>query len=147
MREYELGKYLRRRYFNLLVDGRYSPDKVYVQSSDKDRTLISAAANLAGLFPPEKDQIWNDEIPNWLPIPIHTIPLELDYTIASERPCPRYKKAHKEDFKSPEFKAFFNQAKEHVKTIEENAGLTNVTHWEMFGVWDTLNAQMNANLT
>lgn len=118
-----------------------------MQSSNKDRTLISAAANLAGLFPPDKDQIWNDEIPNWLPIPIHTIPEELDHILASERPCPRYKEARKEQFTSHEFMANCNQAKEHMKTIEENSGLKNITCMQMFMVWDTLNAQISANLT
>lgn len=31
---------------------------------------MSAGANLAGLFPPVGDQIWNDKI-NWQPVPIH----------------------------------------------------------------------------
>lgn len=147
LRHYQLGKYLRKRYFKLLDDGRYSPDKVYVQSSNKDRTMLSAAANLAGLFPPEKDQIWNDEMPNWLPVPIHTLPIELDHIVAAERPCPRYKKAFNEQLTSPEFRAIVKTTKKYFKLIEEKTGYKNVTFFQLFSTWDTLNSHKLANLT
>jgi lysosomal acid phosphatase len=51
----------------------YSREDIYVQSTDVDRTLMSAGSNLAGLYPPEGAQIWNENI-NWQPIPIHTVP-------------------------------------------------------------------------
>ncbi|KAJ8944268.1 hypothetical protein NQ318_009645 [Aromia moschata] len=49
-RHYELGKWFRNRYDSFLPK-IYSPDDIYVRSSDVDRTLMSAAANLAGLYP------------------------------------------------------------------------------------------------
>lgn len=51
------------------------PPQVYIRSTDFDRTLESAQANLAGLFPeaapgsPEAD---------WKPIPVHTVPVSED---------------------------------------------------------------------
>lgn len=55
----------------------YSPQDIYVRSTDVDRTLMSAASNLAGLYPPEGDQKWNRNI-DWQPIPIHTVPEKMD---------------------------------------------------------------------
>lgn len=81
-RQYRLGQYFRRRYNDLLGD-RYSFKKVYVQSSDFDRTLMSAQANLAGLFAPNDGEKWHDEI-LWQPIPVHTMPRKLDNIIAIE---------------------------------------------------------------
>lgn len=66
--QFKLGQYFRRRYQKIL-DAKYSPNNVYIQSTDFDRTLMSAQANLAGLFPPmHKDEKWNDEL-LWQPIP------------------------------------------------------------------------------
>lgn len=51
--------------------------QVYVRSTDFDRTLMSAEANLAGLFPPEGMQRFNPNI-SWQPIPVHTVPVAED---------------------------------------------------------------------
>jgi len=52
--------------------------KVHIRSTDYDRTLMSAYSNLAGLFPPEKSQVWNDDL-LWQPVPVHTEPLDSDH--------------------------------------------------------------------
>lgn len=72
-----------------MLSEKYSDNEIYIQSSDIDRTLMSAAANLAGMFPPKDDQIWDPSI-NWQPIPIHTTPEEYDHLISPRRPCAAY---------------------------------------------------------
>ncbi|XP_031627083.1 prostatic acid phosphatase-like isoform X2 [Contarinia nasturtii] len=89
--QFKLGQYFRRRYHKLLGD-KYSPKKVFVRSTDKDRTLMSALANLAGLFPPHAEEKWHEDIA-WQPIPVHTIPLNLDYVLRGSSNCPRYSAA------------------------------------------------------
>ena len=44
--------------------------QIHVESTDYDRTLMSAYTVLSGLYPPSGDQIWNTHI-NWQPIPVH----------------------------------------------------------------------------
>uniref|UniRef100_A0ABI7ZQL0 acid phosphatase n=1 Tax=Felis catus TaxID=9685 RepID=A0ABI7ZQL0_FELCA len=73
---YELGRYIRQRYRKFLNES-YKREQVYIQSTDVDRTLMSAMTNLAGLFPPEGISIWNPSLP-WQPIPVHTISLSED---------------------------------------------------------------------
>ena len=51
--------------------------QIHVQSTDYDRTLMSAYCNLAGLYPPSGQQVWNRNI-TWQPIPVHTVPKDMD---------------------------------------------------------------------
>lgn len=79
---------------------------IYIQSSDVDRTLMSAEANLAGLYTPSGSQIWNNKLP-WQPIPVHTTPASLDYiTGGSLPPCPSYENALNAYMASAEVKKF-----------------------------------------
>lgn len=78
---------MRRRYLHLLSD-RYTPYDIYVQSTDVDRTLMSAESHLAGLYPPTGNQVW-DSI-KWMPIPVHTVPEGEDNVLAAKKYCPRY---------------------------------------------------------
>ena len=102
---FELGKWLRRRY-KMFLSSTYNSSDIYVQSSDVDRTLSSAQANLAGLYPPKKNQIWNSDL-MWQPIPIHTKPVKIDNLIAGDIPtCPSYQKAFDKYIESIEMKSF-----------------------------------------
>lgn len=98
---YNLGKWLRSRYNNLISD-KYSKDAVFIRSTDVDRTLMSAEADLAGLFPPSQDQVWNPNV-LWQPIPVHTIPESMDGLLAAKRSCPTYDYALKKYKKSEDF--------------------------------------------
>lgn len=81
--EFQLGEKFRERYvkqFHLLPE-HYSPETMYVRSSDIDRTLISAECVLLGLYPvgtgPSLDG--KSALPSsYQPIPIHTKPRNED---------------------------------------------------------------------
>lgn len=91
MREqYELGKFLRLTYGNLL-NIEYLRDEIYIRSTDKDRTIMSAQSNLAALYPVTEDEMWNGSSTNWHPIPVHTVPELQDKLLRyPKRDCPRY---------------------------------------------------------
>jgi len=77
--------------------------KVHVQSTDYDRTLMSAYSNLAGLFPPAQSQVWNNDLP-WQPIPVHTEPIDSD--IVSE--LHHNSKSHAEPLRNSNKSIFFD---------------------------------------
>ncbi|XP_028606855.2 lysosomal acid phosphatase-like isoform X2 [Podarcis muralis] len=98
--QYLLGQLIKDRYKDFLSD-EYKRKEIYVRSTDYDRTIMSAQANLAGLFPPKGNQIWNKEIA-WQPIPVHTVPRSeerlLHYPVHA--PCPKFGQLLKETFGS-----------------------------------------------
>ncbi|CAG0896214.1 unnamed protein product [Darwinula stevensoni] len=84
-RHFKLGGLIRKRYEGFL-NPMYDESEVLVRSTDYDRTLMSAQANLAGLYPPQGNQIWNPNLA-WQPIPIHTVPVSEDYLLFPDSTC------------------------------------------------------------
>lgn len=74
--QYRLGQYLRLRYDNF-ISSNYSPFEVYYRSSDFNRTLESAQCNAAGFFSLKNNSQFVKGL-NWRPIPIHSLPINLD---------------------------------------------------------------------
>lgn len=112
---------MRSRYRNL-IGSHYSPDRVYMRSTDEDRNLMSALCTAAGLFPPTGEEVWNDEL-NWQPIPIHTIPLHEDYLLNSFVNCARFDQLFKQRLDSKELKALMDQHRTLIEFMERNSGM------------------------
>lgn len=123
--QYDLGQFLRKKY-QKLIGSRYSPEKIYIRSTDEDRNLMSAQCNAAGMFPPFGDEIWNkkDRNFNWQPIPIHTISLNDDYLLNSFVPCPRFDQMFREHMDSQEIKSLLEQNSELIDFMERGSGKT-----------------------
>ncbi|KAM8967061.1 prostatic acid phosphatase [Pelodytes ibericus] len=135
---YELGTYLRKRYTGFLNES-YNRHEVYVRSTDVDRTLMSAQANLAGLFPPAGEQVWNSSIP-WQPIPVHTVSRSQDNLLyLPYNNCPRFKKLQDATRLSQEFHRLIDPYEGFLKQISINTGFT-VEELKRQGGWVTYDA-------
>ncbi|CAG9830934.1 unnamed protein product [Diabrotica balteata] len=99
---FQLGQWFRDRYDGFLPRN-YFVDDIYVMSSDYDRTLMSAEANLAGLYPPVKTQTWEPKL-KWQPIPVHSSPRNQDALVAGQKPCAKYDLLLKQLYKTPYFR-------------------------------------------
>ncbi|CAH1970646.1 unnamed protein product [Acanthoscelides obtectus] len=99
--QYDLGKWVRERYHDFLPK-EYSSKQVYVRSTDHERTLTSAEAHLAGLFPPQGREIWNKSL-LWRPIPVHTTWKDNDDVLAMDTDCPKYDRLYKDLMNSDYF--------------------------------------------
>ncbi|XP_034502256.1 lysosomal acid phosphatase isoform X2 [Ailuropoda melanoleuca] len=134
---WELGQALRQRYHGFL-NTSYHRQEVYVRSTDFDRTLMSAEANLAGLFPPNGMQRFNPNI-SWQPIPVHTVPIAEDRLLKFPLgPCPRYEQLQNETRQTPEYQNESIQNAQFLDMVANETGLTDLTLETVWNVYDTL---------
>lgn len=145
MQLYRFGEYLRRRY-SQLIGSRYSPKEIYIQSTDFDRTIMSAQAALAGLYPPNFDEKWHDEIPFQFPIPVHTIPWKLDHILTTGKHCPSYEDALQKYIKDcPEINRFFNEYADLFDHWTQESGREVSSISDVFQLYNTLITEKEHN--
>ena len=107
---------------------------------------MSAATNLAGLYPPIGRQIWNENL-MWQPIPVHVIPNEMDSMIYPLRDCPAYETLYDRLMDSSEFKAIEKKYDYLYKFLTEKTGEPIDTLWKADAIYDTLMIQSWNNKT
>lgn len=102
---YALGEYLRSRLGSQFVSQHYLRNETYIVSSHVDRTIESAASNLASFYKPTDWQVFNAQLP-WQPVPVHTIPESQDHMLDPiYTECPKWVAIDKQFQKTPEFQA------------------------------------------
>ncbi|NXF47803.1 PPAP phosphatase, partial [Oceanites oceanicus] len=135
---FELGQYMRKRYSNFL-NSTYNRKEFYIQSTDYDRTIMSAQSYLSGLFPPTSSQIWNPEL-LWQPIPVHVLQKSTDRRLHFPLPdCPRFDELQNETQTSTEFQNRIQPYRDFLQTMAVNTGLE-LNHLEIldnFQLWNT----------
>ncbi|EFA05605.1 prostatic acid phosphatase [Tribolium castaneum] len=124
---FRLGQWLRQRYGGFLSP-HYSEKDFSIRSTDVDRTLMSAEANLAGLYPPKADQVWDPALP-WQPIPIHTTPELEDNLLSMKKNCPKYNSLLTQLFKTEFFANISRQNRDLYAYLSKNSG-ANITSLE-----------------
>lgn len=139
-----MGQFLRRRYDNLL-GGRFDPEKIFVLSSDYDRTINSASSVLAAMFPPTDTQIWNANL-LWQPIPVHTIPRDMDYLISCDIACHRYVHALDEYQQSAEIQSIINENRNLFEFLEQHTGQPVRDLNQLKDIQNTLSIENSMNL-
>ncbi|RMX58966.1 hypothetical protein pdam_00014633 [Pocillopora damicornis] len=146
--EYELGRLLKDRYVenNKLLNSSYLFKEIYVRSSDRDRCIMSAQAQLNGLYPPHRKQIWRNGL-DWQPIGVHVVPKNEDYFLRPyDYNCPRLSELSKNSKQEEQYKNMAKQNKEVLAYISAHAQ-QNVTLDNVWGIYDTLFCEKSHNLT
>ncbi|XP_047142451.1 lysosomal acid phosphatase isoform X1 [Hydra vulgaris] len=123
--EFELGKFLKKRYIeSSFINQSYIAKEVYIRSSDESRCLQSAETQLAGLYPPIGYQVWNENI-TWQPIPVHTVPGDVDPVLRSDDTyCPRLKKLLKQLTLKPEYIQKEHENQDFLRVLSNYSGMT-----------------------
>lgn len=105
--------------------------------TDIDRTLMSAETVMAGLFPPQGDAIWNDEL-LWQPIPIYTTPKELEQIIYPGKSCPRLFNALQNYLSSSEIVELYAKHQQLFQYLEDNTGVSIKNMSDVGALYDIL---------
>ena len=142
----ELGRFLRSRYDGFLP-ALYHMNYTRIESTDVDRCLMSAQANLAGLYPPQGDDVWEASLA-WQPIPVHTVPVEDDLKLKTyQDSCDAYVQERDRVFASDEMAAIDTENAGLYSYLSENSGL-DIHRLDRAGdLYDTLWIDAHHNLT
>ncbi|XP_072164988.1 lysosomal acid phosphatase-like isoform X2 [Diadema setosum] len=146
--QYEVGQFLGERYNgSLFQNSTFTREEVYFRSTDVDRCLMSAASNLAGLFPPSESEKFNPNIA-WQPLPIHTEPKEEDYLLrTSGTKCPYYDELYQKELEGEYANQLNEQNKDFFKFLKNRTGiLTDITIDNVFTIEDPLFCEQAHNL-
>ncbi|XP_077302099.1 lysosomal acid phosphatase-like [Arctopsyche grandis] len=138
LQHYELGKILRNKYKHL-IGSKFDPKTVHIQSTDFDRTLMSAEANLAGMFPINETEA---PIPGllWQPIPIHTMPQDEDHVLMIAL-CPKFDVEQQKFFDSPFFQKLNEGFQQYYRYVTNHTGryIDNIV--DMSYIYDNLHIE------
>uniref|UniRef100_A0AC34GDV1 Uncharacterized protein n=1 Tax=Panagrolaimus sp. ES5 TaxID=591445 RepID=A0AC34GDV1_9BILA len=135
----DLGKTLRHRYVECygFLSPEYNSSEIYVRSTDVNRTMISAIANLIAMYPGYKNKsgITYPNVEGWptyhqddgsevgfVPIPIHTVNDFYDYTLNPDMICPRQDQLWKLVEQTPEYQEETKNKADLLKTVSMRTG-------------------------
>mmetsp|Transcript_6802 Transcript_6802/g.9402 ORF Transcript_6802/g.9402 Transcript_6802/m.9402 type:complete len:438 (+) Transcript_6802:29-1342(+) len=152
---HDLGKQFREKYIHKwkLVNATWNNDEIYVRSSPKDRTIMSAQSFLLGFFPPTTkletnlihETYHSTTTRTGLPdghqiVPVYTAPKEHDNLLYAYKSCPKLKEIKKQDESLSEWKQTHS---EHADLLEELSSLlgTSVNLKDVTGIVNLINAE------
>ncbi|CAJ0605970.1 unnamed protein product [Cylicocyclus nassatus] len=146
---FEFGKQLRKHYVDSgFLSKTYDSKEIYVRSSDYNRTIISAMANLVGMYSYNNSASIKDtdypDVEGWpqgfIPIAVHTVDRKSDHVLIAHADCNRmYWLAEMLKNECDEVKNFISRpdVQEVFKKASEKAGgvYNERTLWEIHDAW------------
>ncbi|CAB1424714.1 unnamed protein product [Pleuronectes platessa] len=143
---FELGQFLRNRYKGFLNE-TYNRHEISVRSTDYDRTLMSAEANLAGLYPPSGQQVFNPNL-KWQPIPIHTVPKSEERLLSFPLgDCPRYNQLMIDTEQTEEFINITIKYQDILELVKNKTGMNKTSVETVWSLYDTLLCESIHNMS
>ncbi|CAG9834465.1 unnamed protein product [Diabrotica balteata] len=134
---FKLGQYTRSRY-STFIPKKYDPSFLYAQTTDVDRTHMSAQSNLYGLFPVStNDQQWQNNI-NWQPIPVHPANKVILSSLLYPKNCPAFTKELLAVLSSEEFTTYDSENSGLYAYLTANSGINVTDIITANDIWDAV---------
>ncbi|XP_012057220.1 PREDICTED: prostatic acid phosphatase [Atta cephalotes] len=140
---YNMGQWLRLKY-GPIIGRKFESTATLIRSSYADRCVMSALALLAGLFTPSPENMFVPDL-TWTPVPVHSIPRELDKLIVMKAPCPKLEAALKQAYIEEEKKSDEKMA-EYYKELTQHTGQNMSTIIDVEFLYNTLEIEEQHNL-
>jgi acid phosphatase len=149
---YRLGSKIRKKYIQEMgfIPSNYTADTIYVRSTDKDRTLMSAQSFIYGLYPlgtgPASSIFKMDgDKPrpyNFQPVPIHTENSKTDLLLYAYKNCPPLDELLKERKQTNEWKTKEIETESFRDILAQQIGVKELPLSKIPGVYHSLKAEM-----
>ncbi|KAL3088618.1 hypothetical protein niasHT_023236 [Heterodera trifolii] len=128
----KLGQFLRKRYVEqkAFLSPQYSAKEIYVISTDTNRTIQSATANLIGMYGTGGARWGIDypDVPEWpsafVPIPVHTFEFKKDPVGLTRSFCQRTNELFDLMAQSPEYQQLNESSSTILAKVSEYSGAT-----------------------
>lgn len=141
---YQLGKHLRKRYEHFLLPyGNTASEDVQMVATAVDRCYHSGALVLAGFYPPNEQQIWNEEL-LWQPVPIRSPSADKVHIIGKKEKCPSYHEGLLEVYKITKNDSNLNYLINFLSNFTHPENVT--TAYDVFHVGDYVRTKKSMNL-
>ncbi|XP_011169299.1 lysosomal acid phosphatase [Solenopsis invicta] len=132
---YNVGQWIRLKY-GAIIGRKFENAATLVRSSYADRCVMSAQALLAGLFVPSPEDMFLPDLA-WTPVPVHSIPRELDKLITVKAPCPTLEEALKQAYIDEDKRSGAKMA-DYYKELTEHTGQNMSTITDVEFLYNTL---------
>ncbi|KAI6232641.1 Acid phosphatase [Aphelenchoides fujianensis] len=143
-----LGRKLRQRYAHF-ISPHYDSREVYVRSSDVNRTIMSAMANMVGFYGEGQDGVDYPPVDGWprgfVPVPIHAVPEEFDYMRGMLKNCKRFQRILDMTEETPEFQRLEAENKETIEHLYSVLGTRDLPLRQFGVVADTWRIERHYN--
>ncbi|XP_072758830.1 lysosomal acid phosphatase-like isoform X2 [Anoplolepis gracilipes] len=132
---YTVGQWIRHEY-GVTIGNKFESATTIIRSSYADRCIMSAQALLASCFKPSPEDMFLPGLA-WTPVPVHSIPRNLDKLITVKAPCPRLEEALKQAYLD-EAKRSSAKMAEYYKELTEHTGKNISTITDVEFLYNTL---------
>ncbi|XP_070165902.1 lysosomal acid phosphatase-like [Polyergus mexicanus] len=132
---YDVGQWIRQEY-GTIIGNKFKSATTLVRSSYADRCVMSAQALLASLFAPSPEDMFLPGL-TWTPVPVHSIPRNLDKLIVVKASCPRLERALRQAYLD-EAKRSGAKMAEYYRELTEHTGQNMSTITNVEFLYNTL---------